>query len=312
MIGSDITLASQYLSQGETVAIPTETVYGLAANAFDPEASAKVYQVKNRPSFDPLIVHTHHIDEVGKFTVSWPQPLHQLAQTFWPGPLTVLLEKSDVIPDLVTSGMQRVAVRIPDHPLAWQLLQKLSFPLVAPSANPFGYVSPTTATHVSDQLGDKIPYILDGGPCGVGIESTIVGMESDQVTIYRLGGLAKEVIEEVVGSVTVKTSSSNPQAPGMLTSHYAPKKKVVLGTIDTIVDTYDGTQGVILFKPNDALKGYHISVLSPRGSDREAATNIFSALRLMDRSDVDTILAEILPEQGLGRAINDRLRRASS
>jgi L-threonylcarbamoyladenylate synthase len=220
------------LEKEELVAIPTETVYGLAANALNPIAVAKIFEAKERPTFDPLIVHTHALNEVENFVSDIHPALLKLAQVFWPGPLTLLLPKKDIIPNLVTSGLDRVGVRIPNHSLTLELLSKLSFPLAAPSANPFGYISPTKAEHVDKQLGTKIPYILDGGACEVGLESTIVGEENGEIIVYRLGGLSIDDIEAVVGKVFVQLNqSSNPKAPGQLKSHYAPKKPVYIGNV---------------------------------------------------------------------------------
>lgn len=223
LIGKNIDHATALLLRNDLVAIPTETVYGLGGNAFSDEAVAKIFAAKNRPSFDPLIVHTSDWERLEAMVKDIPSQAHLLAQAFMPGPLTLLLPKRAIIPDLVTAGSPIVAVRIPKHPLTLKLLEKLPFPLAAPSANPFGYISPTTPEHVARQLGDKIGYILDGGPCTVGVESTIVGFKADQCIVFRKGGVAVEAIESIVGPVEVRThSTSNPQAPGMLQSHYAP------------------------------------------------------------------------------------------
>ncbi|MFZ4635519.1 MAG: L-threonylcarbamoyladenylate synthase, partial [Saprospiraceae bacterium] len=187
-IGSDLSRAVHLLNDGYLVGIPTETVYGLAGNALNPAAVASIFEAKNRPSFDPLIVHISDATELTRYALTLPEAARRLASLFWPGPLTLLLPRRAVIPDLVTSGLDRVALRVPAHEMALQLLQALDFPLAAPSANPFGYVSPTTAQHVVDQLGGRIPYVLDGGACAVGLESTIVGFEADGVVVYRLGG----------------------------------------------------------------------------------------------------------------------------
>jgi L-threonylcarbamoyladenylate synthase len=310
-ISKDIKQAQTHLNAGELVAIPTETVYGLAANALDAKAVAKIFEVKNRPTFDPLIVHIAYPSEVEKYAAAYPGPARDLAIKYWPGPLTLLLPKRNNIPDLVTAGLNTVGLRCPNHPLTLGLLRGLDFPLAAPSANPFGYISPTTAQHVQDQLGDKIPFILDGGPCSVGLESTIVGFERGDVIIHRLGGLSLEAIESVVGKVEVRTqSSANPQAPGQLDSHYAPRKKMVVGNIDELLRKHYGERvGVLSFKTSYGVEDNFI--LSPKGSVNEAAQNIFSMMRQLDQSEVDVILAEFVPEQGLGKAINDRLRRAS-
>lgn len=228
-IGQEIGRAKAFLEAGNVVGIPTETVYGLAGNALNSDAVLKIFRVKNRPQFDPLIVHTDSLAKVETFVTAIPEPARQLADACWPGPLTLLLPKRDAIPDLVTAGLPTVAVRVPNHPLTLALLRSLAFPLAAPSANPFGYISPTTAAHVADQLGDRVPYILDGGPADVGLESTIIGFENGQTIVFRLGGLALELIERLIGPVSVRThSTSNPKAPGMLSSHYAPRKPLIL------------------------------------------------------------------------------------
>ena len=315
IIGTDIQEAARLLRAGELVAIPTETVYGLAANAFSETAVLKIFEAKERPAFDPLIVHTHSVEQFSQIAVSIPDMAYRLAEAFMPGPLTLILPKAEQVPLLVTSGHDSVGIRIPNHPLTLQLLRELEFPLAAPSANPFGYVSPTTAQHVEQQLGNRIPYILDGGACSIGIESTIISLAGGQVQVLRLGGLALEEIEQVLGRPVdlVKTSSSNPQAPGMLISHYAPRKKVVLGVLPELIQAYAGQRvGVLSFRDTYAgLPLQHQVALSPAGQVREAAQRLFSALRYLDGQPVDLILAEFVPEEGLGRAVNDRLRRAS-
>ncbi|KEO75117.1 L-threonylcarbamoyladenylate synthase [Anditalea andensis] len=311
-IGKDIAKAKAILEAGGLVGIPTETVYGLAANALDAEAVAKIFEVKNRPEFDPLIIHVSSMQQVVKYTEGIHPILESLGTIFWPGPLTLLLPRKSIIPDLVTSGLDHVAVRVPQHPLTLGLLANLDFPLAAPSANPFGYISPTTAAHVDDQLGDMIPYVLDGGNSEVGLESTIIGLEEEQITIYRLGGVDVGDIEKIVGPVTIMShSSSNPKSPGMLKSHYAPRKKVILGDIAKNLGVYKNEKIGILSFTSQYTGGQESFVLSERGSYAEAAKNLFTALRFLDQADVSLILAELLPEENLGRAINDRLRRAS-
>lgn len=311
-IGADLAEAARFL-ENDIIGIPTETVYGLAANVWRPDLVARIFAIKNRPDFDPLIVHTFSLEEAQKLSKEFPEPLLNLCREFWPGPLTVLVPKSEEIPYLVTSGLSQVALRVPDHPLLLQLLQGCGFPLAAPSANPFGYVSPTTAAHVDKQLGDKIPYILDGGPARVGLESTIAGMEDGRLTIYRLGGLSIEKIQRFAGPVKlVLNQSSNPRAPGMLKSHYSP-------SIKTILDSNpDGTilaANPFLLRFKEMLYGYpeHLQlVLSPDGDMEEAASRLFGALRQADESGCSMLVAEPVPEHGLGRAINDRLRRAAT
>jgi L-threonylcarbamoyladenylate synthase len=311
-IGKDILKAKQLLEKGELVAIPTETVYGLAGNALNVEAVAKIFAVKDRPSFDPLIVHVPDLNAVSTYVEDFSDKAIQLANRFWPGPLTLLLKKKEIVPDLVTAGLDQVGIRCPDHLLTQSLLQSLDFPLAAPSANPFGYVSPTRPEHVNEQLGDKIAYILDGGICKIGIESTIVGFEEEKVIVFRLGGLSIEEIEKIIGSVdSMLHSSSNPKAPGQLKNHYAPHKKVVLGDIEKHKAHAQHKEIAVLSFKKD-YKVTHQFILSPSGDLAEAAKNLFLALRILDKLSVDTILAELVPNEGLGRAINDRLKRSAA
>lgn len=312
MIGTDAIQAAALLGQGQAVAIPTETVYGLAANAFDPDAVLKVFAIKQRPSFDPLIVHIGRMEQLNEVAAHVPEKAHLLFERFWPGPLTVVLPKLASIPDVVTSGLDTVGVRMPSHPIALELLRSLPFPLAAPSANPFGYVSPTSAQHVADQLGNEVPYILDGGPCDVGVESTIIGFMPTPV-LLRAGGVAVEDVESVIGPLGQPTTSSaneRPEAPGMLASHYAPRKRVVIGDPTALLPQFPGARLGVISLSRD--HGAAINeVLSPTSDLHEAARNLFAALRRLDVSDVDFIVAEVFPEEGLGRAINDRLRRAA-
>lgn len=314
-IGDDINKAAEILTAGGLVSIPTETVYGLAANALNEKAVTRIFAAKNRPNFDPLIVHLSEKNEIFNYVKNFDERLKVLADHFIPGPLTLLLEKKDIIPDLVTSGLNNVAIRIPNHPLTLNLLKILDFPLAAPSANPFGYISPTRAQHVARQLGDRVDYILDGGPCTVGVESTIVGVENDKITIFRKGGIPIEDIENLLGSVVVRDySDSNPGAPGMLKSHYAPAKKFTIWPFNSPPPrstTYN--IGYLRFKdPLPNIPEQHQLVLSTKGCLEEATRNLFAFMRILDEMDVDEIITELLPETGLGQAINDRLRRAAA
>ncbi len=312
-IGKDIDEAIRLLNEGEVIGIPTETVYGLAGNALNTDAVTKIFEVKNRPTFDPLIIHTNSIERFPDYISEIDERVYALADKFMPGPLTLLLPRKDIIPDLVTSGLDNVAIRIPQHPLTLELLSQLDFPLAAPSANPFGYISPTNAEHVNKQLGNKIKYILDGDDCQVGIESTIVGFIGQEAIVYRKGGLSIEAIEAVVGKVKViEHSSSNPQAPGMLKSHYAPTKQLMLSGGNQRIDSKGEKIGYLGFQ------NYHPDIpvenqllLSPLGDFREAARNLFAYLRKLDAMDLTRIYTELLPEKDLGRAINDRIRRAT-
>lgn len=316
-IGQNIEIAATLLIKGEAVGIPTETVYGLAANALNINAVAKIFRIKKRPSFDPLIIHVANLDQARLYVEDIPGPLLELAEKFMPGPLTLLLRKKSIIPDVVTSGSEYVAVRIPQHPMTLELLKSLDFPLAAPSANPFGYISPTTAQHVADQLGNQLSYILDGGPCDVGIESTIAGMtDNGELHIYRKGGLAIETIRNTVINMAVVVkdhSSSNPEAPGMLTNHYAPSKPIYLISADDLHSMpHESGAAYIPFRHfKDNVPHHHQVVLAPNGKFEEAARNLFAGMRYLDACDIDRIYAEMLPEQELGIAINDRLKRAS-
>jgi L-threonylcarbamoyladenylate synthase len=313
-IGTDVLKAAGWLKQA-LVGMPTETVYGLAGNALDPMRLAEIFEVKKRPFFDPLIVHVPTIDAISPLITHFPPVLKVLAEHFWPGPLTLLLPRSHQIPDLVTSGLPEAAFRIPSHPSALALLNACGFPLAAPSANPFGYISPTAAKHVNDQLGDAIPYILDGGSCSVGLESTIVGLIEDSPTIFRLGGLSVTDIEAVIGPVKINSNiSSNPRAPGALKSHYAPSKPLLLGNIDGLLKTYQTLNPLLLVfgPPKQGYPTERQLSLSLTYDINEAAAQLFALLREADAMDAPLILAEALPDNGLGLAINDRLKRASA
>jgi L-threonylcarbamoyladenylate synthase len=314
-IGIDIAQAAGLLEAGEVVAIPTETVYGLAANALNEEAVLKIYAVKNRPQFNPLIIHVASLDDAKKWVKHIPPQAERLAKAFWPGALTLLLEKRDMISDLVTAGHSTVAIRVPAHPLALSLLQKLDFPLAAPSANPSGYVSPTTAAHVKDGLEGKIPYILDGGVCMVGLESTIMGWDEwGKAVMYRAGGISKEAVEQVLGDevMILRVAAENPATPGMLKSHYATNTPLHAGGIDTLLHQFPN-QKAILIKYKEYQQNYPADlqyILTPHNDINEAARNLFKILREADQQNADIILAEYAPNEGIGVAINDRIERA--
>jgi L-threonylcarbamoyladenylate synthase len=312
--GKNTDRAAELLLSGKLVAIPTETVYGLAANALNEKAVLSIFEAKQRPFFDPLIVHVHSFEAAKKYASFSDERLVKLAVAFWPGPLTLLLPKKEIIPALVTSGLEQVAVRVPDHPLTLSLLKKTDLPLAAPSANPFGYVSPTEPAHVNKQLGDKIAYILDGGPSSVGLESTIVGIEEDAVCIFRLGGLAIEEIEKISGKVELRiNNSSDPKAPGQLKNHYAPKKPLLIGNLEELLKNNTSKKKVVIcFGEEPTANKTEVLNLSKTKNLDEAALNLFKFLRLADESSAELVLCTLLPEEGLGRAINDRLKRAAT
>lgn len=318
IIGNDILTAAGLLSTGQLVAIPTETVYGLAANALDPVAVIGIFEAKQRPQFNPLIVHCHSWQAAMKYVTHVPPIAHKLAAHFVPGALTFLLPKNDLIPDIVTAGSKLVAIRVPNHPMAIALLQQLAFPLAAPSANEFGYISPTSAAHVLDSLGGKISYILDGGTTDIGLESTIIGFDEDEnVIVHRVGGIAIEAIEKVMGKPVLYTKSKDPAKPqtsGQLLSHYAPNTSLIIGDINALHTLHQSQKlGLISLSNNYShLQFAQRFLLAPSGNLAEAAQNLFAFLRLIDKFQLDLILVEALPNIGLGRAINDRLYRAQS
>jgi L-threonylcarbamoyladenylate synthase len=315
-IGTDLGLAAEILRRGGLVAIPTETVYGLAANALDPLAVAKIFEAKQRPHFDPLIVHLFDAEEVSNYAEEFPEAARRLADNFWPGPLTLVLPRKPIIPELVTAGGPTVALRVPDHPLTHKLLGMLDFPIAAPSANPFGYISPTSAAHVHAQLGGKIDYILDGGPCKVGIESTVIAFEGKKGRILRLGGLDSKAIEALVPDLEIQTSSSsNPLSPGQLDRHYAPDTRLLIASdlakYLRTHETPENTALIVYHRPQLNWAREKQYVLSPKRSLTEAASRLYAVLREADAGGYELIVAEEAPAKGLGPAINDRLRRAS-
>jgi L-threonylcarbamoyladenylate synthase len=317
LITPDIELAATELRKGNPVAIPTETVYGLAANAFATEAVEKIYALKQRPLNNPLIVHIADAGELRKIAREIPAKARMLAEALWPGPLTLVLKKNDVIPDIVTAGKETVAIRMPDHPVALSLLGKLSFPLAAPSANPFGSISPTRAEHVENYFGNRLPVILDGGPCKTGIESTIIGFDGDQPIIYRMGSITMESMESIAGMVRLHHHDDiQPVAPGMMSRHYAPAKKTFrTSDVKSLLDGLDkNLKTAVLFFSSPVAHPciFHTEVLSPSGNLNEAATRFYDALHRLDQSDADIIIAENFPDNGLGKTLNDKLSRACS
>lgn len=317
LVSREIEKAVSLLTKGEIIAIPTETVYGLAGNIYDEEAIRSIFLMKGRPFYNPLIVHIADQSKLESLVSNIPQKALLLADKFWPGPMTLVLKKKDVVPDLITAGKDTVAIRMPEHPLTLELLKQLDFPIAAPSANPFGRISPTKAEHVMEYFNGKLKMILDGGVCSKGIESTIIGFEGEQAVIYRLGSLSKEEIEKVVGSVDVKNKAeNNPAAPGMLSRHYAPKTPflIVKNTVDYCLANQGKQIAILEFRASDHyLENENVVryILSGTGSFQEAASNLYKSLHDLDKLGVDVIICELLPDQDLGRTINDRLRRAA-
>lgn len=314
MITSDLNQVKTALINGDIIALPTETVYGLAANIYLDSALEKVFKLKKRPSHNPLIIHISNAGILEQIAKNIPAKARELANVFWPGPLTLVLEKQDQIPNRITAGKPTVAVRVPNHPIALQLLESLNFPLAAPSANPFGSLSPTSAKHVALYFKEEINFILDGGPCFCGLESTIIGFENDKPILYRHGAISIEEIEKIIGPIKIKNQNSkNPSAPGMLTRHYAPKTQIQINDDISLAlaQNPDKKIGVLSFKKNKKIKTeIHQEVLSISGDLNEASKNLYAALHRLDQMNLDLIISSFFPEKGLGKTINDRLKRA--
>ncbi len=314
-IGTDIDKAAELLINGELVAIPTETVYGLAGNALSGIVVKKIFEAKQRPFNNPLIVHISGADKLPSIVKNVPDIALQLLQTFSPGPLTLILPKKDVIPDFVTAHSSHVAVRIPNHTLCLELLKRLPFPLAAPSANKFTGISPTNPEHVFNQLSGQIPYILDGGPCNNGIESTIIGFKDDTILVYRLGAITIEQLEQIHPHVRLANDNVVLHSPGMMKHHYAPKTPLMLTeNVGDAVKLFDHKNIAVLYfkQPAAGVSTSYKQVLSASGNLTEAAANLYKALYELDKQNPDIIIAERLPDIGLGQSINDRLKRAAA
>ncbi len=315
-ISSNIDSAKEILELGELVAIPTETVYGLAANAFSENAVKKIFALKNRPSFNPLIVHIASVSQLATVAVNVPPLALKLAETFWPGPLTLLLEKNSTVPNAVTAGNTTVAVRVPNHSLTLELLKQLSFPVAAPSANPYMSISPTKPEHVKKYFDGKLKFILDGGACQEGIESTIIGFKNEKAVLFREGSCAISEIEKITGTLLLADAdSAKPQAPGMMKRHYAPNTPLILTSNyeKVLQKNAHKNVGILTFtnlgtKSNTVIYKY----LSQSESLKEAASNLYATLIDMDSLGLDLIIAVYMPNKGIGKTINDRLERASA
>jgi L-threonylcarbamoyladenylate synthase len=304
--------AARLILEGGLVAFPTETVYGLGGDATNERAVAAIFEAKGRPQFNPLISHVLGPDEA-KRLVRWSDTADRLAARFWPGPLTLVLPRAKESPIalLATAGLDTVAVRAPAHPMAQALIRAVGRPLAGPSANRSGAVSPTRAEHVAESLGDRVKMILDGGPCAVGLESTVLDLTTAAPTLLRPGGATREAIEAVIGPIglsdAIPSGDSARKSPGQLESHYAPARPVRLNASTVTAD-----EGLLAFGP-DVPSGALLTLnLSPRGELAEAAANLFVMLRALDRPDIGRIAVMPIPQTGLGLAINDRLRRAAA
>ncbi|MDF0667361.1 MAG: L-threonylcarbamoyladenylate synthase [Nitrospira sp.] len=308
--------AGRIIKTGGLVAFPTETVYGLGCDAMNADAAAKVFEAKRRPQFDPLIVHIADLSQLDTVITSLPPKGHRLIDKFWPGPLTLVLPKQSIVPDLVTAGLPTVAVRMPNHPVAQALIREAGTPIAGPSANPFGYVSPTSAQHVAEGLGSNADLILDGGPCPVGIESTIVSLVGAQPELLRPGSITIEQLSSVIGSIRRSPSvNQKPIAPGQLSRHYATQTPVTIMASAGArpVLKADERAGLLVFSQASRRDSRFaaVEVLSAAGDLREAARHLFAALRRLDSLGLDRIYTEPCNEEGLGVAIMDRLRRCA-
>lgn len=314
-ISSNLKYAKSILDADELIAIPTETVYGLAADAFSETAVNKIFKLKNRPSTNPLIIHISSISELEKYADNIPFLAWKLAAKFWPGPLTLLLEKKDIIPNCVTAGNATVAIRVPNHPLTLALLSELSYPLAAPSANPYMSISSTKPEHVKHYFDGKLKLILDGGFCEDGLESTIIGFRDNQAVLYRVGSCETAEIEKITGKLlTPILETKIQQAPGMSQKHYAPTTALVVATsIQEELSKHVGKKiGILTFLKEELFENVVIQKqLSDPGSLKEASTNLYSTLMELDDLNLDLIITTYVPNEGLGVTINDRLKRAS-
>ncbi|SKA20062.1 L-threonylcarbamoyladenylate synthase [Enhydrobacter aerosaccus] len=304
--------AADLLRAGELVAFPTETVYGLGADATNERAVAAIFEAKGRPRFNPLISHVLDAASARRF-VQWNESAEKLAARFWPGPLTMVLPraKDSPIAQLATAGLETVAIRAPSHPVAQALMRAADLPIAAPSANRSGAVSPTRADHVAESLGERVPLIIDGGPCLVGVESTVLDISGQTPVLLRPGGATREAIEAVIGPIAVShalpTGDAARSSPGQLESHYAPSRPVRLNATSVSLE-----EGLLAFGPNPPAGAALSYNLSPTGDLAEAAANLFAQMRALDRPGIGRIAVMPIPESGLGLAINDRLRRAAA
>lgn len=307
-------VGAEFIKKGGLVAFPTETVYGLGACAFNAEAVTRIFEAKGRPLDDPLIVHVANKEQVERLSTNVSPLTRMLMDRFWPGPLTLVVPKSPSVPDIVTAGLPTVAIRLPANPWTRKFISLARTPIAAPSANAFGRTSPTSARHVIEQLTGRYDFLIDGGACRVGVESTVLSLVHPKPTILRPGGVTKEEIEALIGPVEatpwqVESKGAKP-SPGLLTTHYAPRTPMIVSS-DLRAYTKRRDVGLItLRKPHESVSGPVIS-LSPRGDLREAAINLYRAMRELDQMNLALIVAEEMPQEGLGMAINDRLKRAS-
>ena len=320
---TDIERAVAALRSGGLIALPTETVYGLGADASNDDAVRKVFAVKGRPTDHPLIVHLADASQLSEWAASVSATAQKLADAFWPGPLTMLVERASVVSPVVTGGRETVGLRVPDHPVALELLRAFGGGVAAPSANRFGRVSPTTAAHVIADLGDEVDVVLDGGPCRIGVESTIVDLTGDHPVVLRAGGVSLDRLAEVLGHdvhvrESAEPSNAGARAPGMLEAHYAPNARVVLATehelVEVLIDVLHSAPGPVGLLAESSLVGLpeDIVELEPAGTADEYAAVLYSRLRQADRLGLAVLVCVPPPAIGVGLAVRDRLRRAAA
>lgn len=314
IVSTNVNEAAKELINGEVIAIPTETVYGLAANIFDENAIRNIFELKERPLTNPLIVHIGNISQLESLIKgAFPTELALLAKSFWPGPLTFLLDKNDKVPNLITANSDKVAIRMPNHPLLLKLLNKIDFPLAAPSANPYKRISSTEVSHVSKYFEGKLGFTLDGGKCDVGIESTIVGLDDGEVVIYRKGGINKDQLEAVLKTEVYYKNVEGKQLPGSAIKHYAPSKKLIISENinKTVLMNHPKRIGVIQFSDELLFEEVQFK-FSFREDLEDASRNLFNYLHFLEQQDIDLIVCEKFPDKGIGVALNDRISRASA
>ena len=309
--GKNIDYAAKVLNDDGIVVIPTETVYGLAGNALKKKSVNKIYSIKKRPKHDPLICHTDSLDKIKKYVKNIPEETYALADKFWPGPMTIIFEKKNIIPDLTTSNLKTVAFRIPDKTITLKLLKNLNYPLAAPSANIFGYISPTKTEHIHKNFNKGIDYLLEGGNCKLGLESTIIGFKDNKIIVYRLGSLVLNDLKKI-GKIEILNKNDN--YPGSLKNHYSPRKKLYLGNIKNLCEIHkDKKIGILCYnKKYKEIKYENQIILSDNSSLEEASKNLYSALYKLDNmKNIDIIISSLLPNNLIGRTINDRLTKSA-
>jgi len=312
-ISTNCNIIAEELKRGGVVAVPTETVYGLGANIFNEDAIREIFNLKKRPLTNPLIVHIGNLNQLDTLVDNVPDCFQILIKTFWPGPLTILMDKKDSVPNIVTANSEKVAIRMPNHPLFLKVLTKLDFPIAAPSANPYKRISSTEIEHVKKYFDGQLKYALDGGKCTVGIESTIVGLEEGEVFIYRKGGVSKEQLENVLDKKVFYKEVVGKQLPGSALKHYSPLKEMILSDDinKTVLQNSSRKIGILQFSDHLLFNNIEFN-FSFKKNLEYASKNLFNYLHFLEQQEIDLIICEKFPSNGIGNALNDRIYRASS